>query len=119
MTFPPLHLLPLGLSLAVATCWDLAKRRIPNGVAAAAGLSGLVVQSVDRGLLAAGSGLAAAAIVIALLYRPWMAGGIGGGDVKLAAAAAIWVGLGGIVKYVLGVAVAGGLVAVVAYLYST
>jgi len=119
MTFPALHLLPLGLCLAVATCWDLAKRRIPNTVAAAAGLSGLVAQALDRGILAAGSGLAAAAIVIALLYRPWMAGGVGGGDVKLAAAVAIWVGLGGIVKYALGVAVAGGAVAVVAYFCST
>jgi Flp pilus assembly protein protease CpaA len=119
MTFPALHLLPLGLCLIAATVWDVARRRIPNGVVAIAALSGLVVQIVDRGLLAAASGLGAAVIVIALLYRPWTAGGIGGGDVKLAAAAAIWVGLAGMVRYALGVAVAGGLVAAIAYLLST
>jgi prepilin peptidase CpaA len=102
----------------VAAAWDLARRRIPNAVVAATGLAGLVVQVVDRGALAAGSGLAAAMIVIGLLYRPWTAGGIGGGDVKLAAAVAIWVGLGGLIGYVLGTAAAGGLVALGAYLLS-
>ena len=74
---------------------------------------------VDRGGLAVASGLGAAVIVIAVLYRPWTAGGIGGGDVKLAAAVAIWVGLGAMIRYALGVAVAGGLVAAIAYLLST
>jgi prepilin peptidase CpaA len=118
MTFPALHLLPLGLCLLAATVWDVVRRRIPNAVVAIAALSGLVVQIVDRGFLAAASGLGAAVIVIALLYRPWMARGIGGGDVKLAAATAIWVGLAGMVKYALGVAIVGGLVAAIVYLLS-
>jgi prepilin peptidase CpaA len=57
----------------------------------------------------------AAIITVALLYRPWTAGGIGGGDVKLAAAAAIWVGLAGLIRYALAVAALGGGVALVMY----
>jgi prepilin peptidase CpaA len=117
LTFPAWHVLPLGLLLVVATSWDLAKQRIPNPVVAAVAVFGLVVQVFDRGILSAASGLAAASIVIALLYFPWTLGGIGGGDVKLAAAVAIWVGLGAFVRFALAVAVAGGLVAAVRYFF--
>jgi len=99
-------------------CWDLARRRIPNLVTAAVALSGLIVQLVDRGPLALASGVGAAILVMAALYRPWLAGGIGGGDVKLASAVSIWVGMGGLFWYVLYVAVAGGLVAAVVYALS-
>jgi prepilin peptidase CpaA len=119
MTFPALHVVPLGVCLIAAAGWDLARNRIPNMVSGAAALSGLVVQVADRGIVAAASGLAAAVIVVAVLYRPWLAKGIGGGDVKLAAAVAIWVGLGALVRYALGVAVVGGLIAIVAYFRST
>lgn len=118
MTFPASHLVPLGVCLALGTIWDVAKRRIPNAVALATAVSGLIVQGVDRGGLAALSGVGAGALTVALLYRPWIAGGIGGGDVKLAAGVAVWVGLGHMVRYGLVVAASGGVVAVVAYLLS-
>ena len=117
-TFPAMHFLPLGVCLGVGTVWDMAKRRIPNAVSLAAALSGLVVQAVDRGGLAALSGIGAGALTVALLYRPWLAGGIGGGDVKLAAGVAIWVGLGSMVRYALAVSASGGVVAIIAYLLS-
>jgi len=116
--FPAMHFLPLGLCLGVGTVWDVAKRRIPNAVSLAAALSGLVVQVVDRGGLAALSGIGAGALTVALLYRPWVVGGIGGGDVKLAAGVAIWVGLGKMIWYALAVSASGGVVAIVAYLLS-
>jgi prepilin peptidase CpaA len=118
MTFPAPHLVPLGVCLAVGSVWDVTKRRIPNAVSGAAALSGVVVQAVDRGGLAALSGVAAAVVTILLLYRPWTAGGIGGGDLKLAAAAATWMGLGGMIRYGLAVAATGGVVSVTAYLLS-
>ena len=78
-------------------------------------LSGLVVAIVDRGALAALSGIAAAALVLVALYRPWTLGGIGGGDVKLAAATGVWVGLGQLPWFALSTAVAGGVVALACY----
>jgi prepilin peptidase CpaA len=118
LTFPAPHLLVLGVCLMIATAWDVAKRRIPNLVTGAVALLGVVAQLVDRGAWSVASGVAAAAVSVALLYRPWTAGGIGGGDVKLAAAVAIWVGLGGMIRYALAVAAAGGVVALVMYLTS-
>jgi prepilin peptidase CpaA len=118
MTFPALHLLPLGACLAAGTIWDLARRRIPNAVSLTTACLGVLVQAMDRGGASALSGVAAGAVTVALLYRPWVVGGIGGGDVKLAAAAAIWVGLGGMIRYALAVSASGGAVAIVAYLLS-
>lgn len=116
-TFPAMHLLPLGLCLGAGAAWDVAKRRIPNAISFAIALSGLVVQVADRGWLAALSGIGAGALTVALLYVPWTHG-FGGGDVKLAASAAIWVGLGNMVRYALAVSASGGVVAIVAYLLS-
>src|SRR5215467_13090610 len=92
MTFPAFHLAPLGVCLAVGVACDVTRRRIPNAISLLTAVSGLVVQVVDRGTVAALSGLGAATLTIALLYRPWAAGagGLGGGDVKLAASVAIW-----------------------------
>ncbi|HEY2731847.1 MAG TPA: A24 family peptidase [Polyangia bacterium] len=104
--------------VVIGAVWDLAKRRIPNLVTGAAAVLGLVAQLVDRGWLSAASGLVAAVVSVALLYRPWAAGGIGGGDVKLAAAVAIWVGLGSMIRYALAVAAAGGVVALAMYFSS-
>jgi prepilin peptidase CpaA len=118
LTFPAPHLLPLGVCLVIGSVSDLAKRRIPNLVTGAAALSGVVVQLVDRGGWAALSGVAAAMLSVMLLYKPWAAGGLGGGDVKMAGAVAIWIGLGGMIRYALAVAAAGGVVALVMYFSS-
>ena len=79
---------------------------------------GLIVRGVDQGPLAALSGVGAAALVLALLFRPWQAGGLGGGDVKLAAATAAWVSFGQLVWFALATGLAGGAVALVCYLLS-
>ena len=102
----------------IGSIWDIAKRRIPNLVTGAVAALGVAAQLVDRGAWSAASGLGAAAVSVALLWRPWAARGIGGGDVKMAAAVAIWVGLGGMIRYALAVAVAGGAVALVMYFLS-
>jgi prepilin peptidase CpaA len=110
--------LVLGACLLAGCAWDVAKRRIPNFVTGAAALAGVVAQLVDNGGWSTLSGLAAAVLSIALLYRPWMAGGLGGGDVKMAAAVAIWIGLGGMIRYAVAVAAAGGVVALIMYALS-
>ena len=115
MTLPAIHLVPLGICVAIAAFWDVVQRKIPNALVVSVATLGLGVQLMDNGLLAALSGVAAAALTIVALYRPWRAGGIGGGDVKLAAAVAIWVGLSGMVGFALATAVAGGVVAGVSY----
>jgi len=115
MIIPAIHLVPLAISLGAAACWDLTKRTIPNVLTVSVATLGVGVQVWDNGCLAALSGLAAAVLSILVLYRVWLAGGIGGGDVKLAAAAAIWIGLPHFIAFALATAIAGGVVAAVCY----
>ena len=101
MSLPLSQLGPLGLGLAWAVVCDLRRRRIPNVVAASVFVVGLGMRGYDGGFRAALSGLAAAVLLFILLYGPWRAGAIGGGDVKLAAADGAWVGLAGLPWFVL------------------
>jgi prepilin peptidase CpaA len=118
MHLPTLHLAPLGVALCWAAVSDLRARRVPNAIVGFVLLSGLVVTILDRGVLSALSGIAALAIIVAALYRPWTLGGIGGGDVKLAAATGVWVGLGGLPWFALATALAGGVVALVCFAFA-
>jgi len=106
---------PLALCLAAAIVFDLWRRRIPNAISTIVLLAGLAVRFVDHGAWAALQGLGAAALVVAALYRPWAAGGIGGGDVKLAAATAVWIAFGRLPWFALSTAAAGGVVALFNY----
>jgi prepilin peptidase CpaA len=115
MTLPIPHLAPLALGLAAGIVWDLRHRRIPNAVSGFVFVAALVVRGIDQGALAALTGVGAAALVVAALYRPWLMGGIGGGDVKLAAATAAWVGFGQLPWFALATAAAGGAVALICY----
>ena len=115
MSLPLPHLAPLGVGLVWAAGVDLWRRRIPNAVSVALFLGGLVVRALDGGLGASLSGLGASVLVTGALLRPWRAGGVGGGDVKLAAAVGVWVGLEKLVWFALATAVGGGLVALCCY----
>lgn len=115
MTPPIPHLAPLALGLAAGIVSDLRHRRIPNAISGFVFVAALVVRAIDQGALASLTGVGAAALVVAALYRPWLMGGIGGGDVKLAAATAAWVGFGQLPWFALSTAVAGGAVALVCY----
>jgi len=115
MPLPIPFLVVLGLALAWATVCDLRRRRIPNVVTGPLLLLGLVARGFVLGPSAALSGLAAAVIVILALYVPWSSGGIGGGDVKLAAATSAWLGLGNLIVFALATAAAGGAVAALCY----
>ena len=115
MPLPLLHLGPLAIGLAVAVLYDLGWRRIPNPISGFVFLSAIALRGHDQGGWAALSGVGAAALVVAALYRPWLMGGIGGGDVKLAAATAAWVPFARLPWFVLSGALAGGLFAVIYY----
>jgi prepilin peptidase CpaA len=117
MSLPvPLLLTPLGVGLFWATACDLRRRRIPNAVSASIFVTGLAVSGYQGGALAALSGLAAAVLLLVVLYMPWRAGGIGGGDVKLAAAVGAWVHLRHLLWFAIAAAVAGGVLAAIGYL---
>ncbi len=117
MTLPftlPYLILLAGLCL-VAAVWDVARRRIPNLVAAAVLAAGLWAQVTTGGAMAALGGLGASAVVFAMLFPLWTRGGIGGGDVKFALAAAMWSGLHRLPVFLLAGAMAGGVVAAGCY----
>jgi prepilin peptidase CpaA len=107
------------LLLVAAALWDIRRRRIPNLLCAAVLLSGALSTLLGEGWQAALSGLAAVFLTIALCWVPWLRGWVGGGDVKLAGAAAAWVGLGLLHEYLLATAVIGAVVALVCYLLSS
>ena len=119
MSFPVSELLVGTVLLLVAAAHDAGRRRIPNAVNVALGIAGLWAQARAGGWLAAVQGLGAGALTLALLWIPWAKGRLGGGDVKMASGAAMWMGLRALPVFLLLVAVAGGLVAVVCYGLST
>lgn len=119
MSFPASHLGVVTVLLLLAAASDAWRRRIPNALNAVLGLTGLWAQAHARGWPALGSGLAAAVLTVALLWWPWSKGMLGGGDVKMAAGAAAWIGLGHLPEYLLLGAVAGGVVALIAYARSS
>jgi Flp pilus assembly protein protease CpaA len=119
MLFPVSHLGVATALLLAAACADVWKRKIPNALNAALGLSGLWAQASDRSWASMVSGAAAGAATLVLLWLPWRSGRIGGGDVKLAAGAGIWLGIARWPEYLLLAAVAGGLVSLFYYVLST
>lgn len=71
---------------ALATCWDMRLRVVPNRLNLAGVVVGLALGAARggvHGVLWAGLGMA---LGVAAFAGPWLAGGLGGGDLKLAAA---------------------------------
>jgi len=113
--FPVAHLIPLAVFLVIGVIWDLRSRRIPNVVCAAVAVAGLGAQFWNVGGWGVLGGLATGTATIALLYVFWQRGGIGGGDVKLAGAVAMWMAPRSLPVFWLAAALAGGAVAAVAW----
>lgn len=110
-----LCVLATGLFAAAAVC-DLGWRRIPNGLVL--GLFGLGLARLG---LAWGAGaplagltadLAASLLLLALGTLAFQARLLGGGDVKLFAAAALWIGVADLLPFLARTALAGGVLAV-------
>lgn len=99
-----------AVCLAIAVASDLARREIPNGaslgLAVAFFLSTLAATATSSAL---GTGLAVGALVGGLGIGAWARGWIGGGDAKLLAAAALWIGWEPLVGFLLVTALGGGI----------
>jgi prepilin peptidase CpaA len=76
--------------MLAAALSDLSRRRIPNWLNVSIFLAGLLAQAVGGGPTALGQGLAGAGVGLALLLPLFHFRWIGGGDVKLVAAAGAW-----------------------------
>ena len=108
----------LAVFLITAALWDIRRRRIPNFLSAAVLLTGLLGTGLGSGWKSALSGLGATILTIVICWVPWTKGRIGGGDVKLGAAAAAAVGLSYFVEYLLATALLGAVVALICYFLS-
>lgn len=100
---------PTLIVLSVATFTDLRNRRIPNWLVLPFLVVGLVVSTYQHGWHGLGqsfSGLGLGLLLYGLLF--WM-GGMGAGDVKLAAAIGAWIGPYQLFVALIATAMAGGI----------
>ena len=112
------HLFLLAATLALAAASDVSRRKIPNWITVAIAVTGLASQWMGGGVRGAASGALAGIGIAAVLAPFWMKEGIGGGDLKMGAAAAVWVGVARSPQYLLASTLAAAAVAVVCYLVS-
>lgn len=96
------------LACAVAAFHDLVWRRIPNALCALLAIASVAARLTD-GLAAAAASLAAAAVLFAVLFALFLRGVLGGGDVKLATAAALGLPPLAVWDFVVATALAGGV----------
>jgi prepilin peptidase CpaA len=99
----------LGLLLA-AGLHDAAARTIPNWIPLNLAVAGLVLR-VQQGNVLTGIGIAA--LLLTILGVLWRHGFIGGGDMKLISAVALVLPPSGDFNFVLFMAVAGGMLALI------
>jgi prepilin peptidase CpaA len=107
--------LALVLLVGAAIATDLRSRRIPNGLALAALVSGLLFRLPDGGS-ALGWGVAAAGMAFAVGFAFYLLGGLGGGDAKLMTGLATYLDPAGLLLGFLVMAISGGLMAAVTLL---
>jgi prepilin peptidase CpaA len=96
---------------AVAVATDLSTRRIPNALTIALAISALALHAT-QGWVSFLASLGALVGVMLLGFVAFSAGWLGGGDVKLAAAAAATLGFPDAVPFLLYTAIGGGLLAI-------
>lgn len=100
------------LLLVAVSISDVRSRRIPNRLVAALGIAGTIYALVVMPPLAGlRHSLGGGATGLAVWLPFWLAGVLGAGDVKLAAASGTWLGAAGMVEASLLAAVAGGVLA--------
>jgi len=109
-----LVLVALPVLLAVAAGWDLASFTIPNFLTAALlVLFALFVLAAGLSVSAIGWHLLAGLAGIALGFALFAFGYIGGGDAKLFAATALWLGFWDMIPYMLVASLCGGALTLV------
>jgi prepilin peptidase CpaA len=105
---PTASIAGMGL-LLLAAAHDIIARTVPNSVAALLTLTGLGARIMGNSLL---TGLIAAVMVFAIAAVCWRRGWLGGGDVKLMAAATLAVPAGHVLTFIVAMSVAGSILAV-------
>lgn len=119
MAYPVSHLAVFGILALGASAADIWRRRIPNWITVPLAATGALAQYAAGGVSATASGVAAALVVGAILVVAWKRRIVGGGDVKLAAAAAVWVGLRRAPDFLVASVVVEGILAAVCFLLSS
>jgi prepilin peptidase CpaA len=109
----PVFVVGLPALLAAAAICDLRWRRVPNALTAVMALSGLLVRWADAGPSAVLGGISLGLAVFGVGFVLQLLRLLGGGDVKLFAALAVWIGSSGMLTAVAGTAIAGGLLGLV------
>lgn len=106
--FGPVLLAAAVVVLLLAGACDVAARKVPNVLPLSLAVIGIALQALSGDLAAA---LKAAVAVFVVGYFCWSRGWFGGGDVKLLAAAALLVAPDQVPGLILGIALAGGALA--------
>src|SRR5579871_4302122 len=106
----PLALALGAMLLVVAALHDVAARTIPNWVSLALFALGVLLRLLDSNLL---SGLSLGLAVFVFAVFCWRRGWLGGGDVKLLAAAAIFVPPAHVGEMLIDVTFCGGAVGLI------
>ena len=110
-SLPSEALVAAGLALlGLAALHDAAVRTVPNWIPAALLCVGLVLRLLDGGSLPWGAGAAGAVFLLTFLF--WYFGLMGGGDLKLLTASALFVPPLHVFLLISGTALAGGVLAV-------
>ncbi len=102
----------IGASL-VAAALDVWSHRIPNGLTGSLLLSGLVWSAYSGGLGGLGLSLAACVILALPFVVLFIVAGGGAGDAKMMGAIGAWLGLWAGLVVLVGVAISGGVLAIV------
>lgn len=99
--------------LALAAGWDLTSYTIPNFVSAALiAAFALFVVTTHMTLGAMGTHVAAGAVGLSAGFALFALGTIGGGDAKLFAAIALWLGFANLLDFTLAASLFGGALAI-------
>ena len=103
-----------GLTLCIAMAWDTLRRKIPNRLTFTSALLGaacsVLALGITPGVLHSMQGWA---LGLGILLIPFLLGGMGGGDVKLLAAAGAWIGPGAVFNFFLYAALIGAVMGLV------
>jgi prepilin peptidase CpaA len=114
MLIDAIRLLLFPALMAFAASSDLFTMTISNKLSLAlVAAFFLLVMVTGMGLAAIGMHLAAAALVLIVAFLLFTQGWIGGGDAKLAAAAALWFGFGYLLDFLVYAALLGGALTLV------
>ena len=96
----------------LATTIDVKTSRVPNWLTGGGLLAALVFRTCLTGWAGLEAALAGALFGGGMLFVPFLVRGIGGGDVKLMAAATAWLGMEHALIFIFATAIAGGIWAI-------